>query len=104
MTGDWSWVLSPSRVMNFSFSISSRLALGPIQPPQWVPGCEAHHSPPTSALAKKTCIYTSWLHSAQLVMHRENFTLVLLSHSQTNARTVPTYYATATLFHILSDS
>jgi hypothetical protein len=36
---------------------TSRLALGPIQPPQWVPGCGAH-SPPTGALVKKTCIYT----------------------------------------------
>jgi hypothetical protein len=47
-------------VKNFLFSTSSRLALGPTQPPiQWVqvgffprvkrPGREADHSPPTSA-------------------------------------------------------
>jgi hypothetical protein len=64
--GDW------GRIFHFSISI-----LGPIQPPQWVPGCGAHHSPPTSVLVKKMCIYTPLLHSAQLIMHRENFTLVL---------------------------
>jgi hypothetical protein len=61
---------SIDRVKNFLFSTSSRLALGPAQPPiQWVPGalspgvkrpgCDADHSPPTSAEAKKTWIYTS---------------------------------------------
>jgi hypothetical protein len=54
------------------FSTSSRLALGPTQPPiQWVPaafppgvkrqGREADNSPPTSAEVKKTWIYTSTL-------------------------------------------
>jgi hypothetical protein len=52
------------------FSTSSRPALGPTQPPiQWVPktlspgvkrtGCEADHSPPTSAERKNTWTYTS---------------------------------------------
>jgi hypothetical protein len=67
--GDWGRILSPSS--------AKRLPLGPIQPPQWMLECGVHHSPPTSALVKKTCIYTPWLHSAQLVKHRENFTLVL---------------------------
>jgi hypothetical protein len=59
-------VLIGSRI----FSISSRQALGPTQPPiQWVPGVlspgvkrqgrEAHHSPPASAEVKKMWIYTS---------------------------------------------
>jgi hypothetical protein len=49
---------------NFHFSMSSRPALGPTQPPiQWVPGAlspgvkrpgrEADHSPPASAEVKK---------------------------------------------------
>jgi hypothetical protein len=61
---------SPIRVKNFIFSMSSRSALGPIQPPiQWLPatispgvklpGREADHSPPTSAEFKKIWIYTS---------------------------------------------
>jgi hypothetical protein len=51
------------------FSMSSRLVLGPTQPPiQWVPGAlslgvkwpghEADHSPPISVKVKKTLIYT----------------------------------------------
>jgi hypothetical protein len=55
---------------NFHFSMSSRPALGPTQPPiQRVPGApfpgvkrpgrEADHSPPTSAEVKKMWIYTS---------------------------------------------
>jgi hypothetical protein len=51
-------------VQEFSFSISSRLALGPSQPPnQWVPGalssgikllgCQADHWPLTTAEVKK---------------------------------------------------
>jgi hypothetical protein len=62
--------LSPSRVKNFLFSTSSRPALGPTQPLiQWVlgvlslgvkrQGCEADHSPPSSAEVKKMWIYTS---------------------------------------------
>jgi hypothetical protein len=61
---------SPGRVKNFHFSMSSRPALGPTQPPfPWVlgalspglkqPRCEAGHSPPTSAEVKKTWVYTS---------------------------------------------
>jgi hypothetical protein len=58
-------------VKNFHFSISSRPVLASTQPPmQWVPGlfffpgikqqgCEAEHSPPTSAEVKKTWTYTS---------------------------------------------
>jgi hypothetical protein len=52
------------------FSMSSRPALGPTQPPiQWVPralspeiqrlGREVDHSPPTSAEVKKSWVYTS---------------------------------------------
>jgi hypothetical protein len=61
---------SPGGGKNFLFSTSSRPALGSTQPPtQWVPGalspgvkrlgCEADHSPPTSAEVKKMWIYTS---------------------------------------------
>jgi hypothetical protein len=57
-------------VKNFLFSMSSRPALGTIQPPiEWVPralslgvkrqGLEANNSPPTIAEVKKTWIYTS---------------------------------------------
>jgi hypothetical protein len=60
----------PDGGKNFHFSMSSRLALGPTQPPiQWVPGAlspgvkrpgrEADHLPPTSAEVKKTWVYTS---------------------------------------------
>jgi hypothetical protein len=60
----------PSGVKNLHFSMSSRLALGPTQPPiQWVPGAlspwverpgrEADHSPPTSAKVKKMWVCTS---------------------------------------------
>jgi hypothetical protein len=63
-----SW--NPGEGKNFHFSMSSRPALGPTQPPiQWVPwalslevkrpGREAGRSLPTSAEAKKTWIYTS---------------------------------------------
>jgi hypothetical protein len=50
---------SLSRVKNFLFSTSSRLALGPSQTPiQWEPGVnrpgrEAHHSHPTNAEVRK---------------------------------------------------
>jgi hypothetical protein len=54
----------------FLFTTASRTALGPTQPPiQWVPGalslgvkwpgCEADHSPPSSAEAKNAWSYTS---------------------------------------------
>jgi hypothetical protein len=72
------------------FSTPSRPTLGSAQPPiQWVqgalspgvkrPGREADHSPPSSAEIKEMWIYTStptpsW-HSAELVKHRDNFTL-----------------------------
>jgi hypothetical protein len=59
------WELSPDRVKNFHFSISSRMALRSSQLPiQWVRGAssqgikwqgrETDHSPPTSAEVKKT--------------------------------------------------
>jgi hypothetical protein len=74
------WKSSPGRCKIFLFSASSRLVLGPTQPPaQWVPGasspevkrpwCETEHSPPTSVEAKNTWIYTSTsicLHGAVL--------------------------------------
>jgi hypothetical protein len=55
---------------NFNMFTSSRLVLGSTQPPlKWVPGflsrgvnwqgCEADHSPPTSAEVKKMWTYTS---------------------------------------------
>jgi hypothetical protein len=74
---DWLWAArtrarssSPGRVKNFHFSMSSRPALGPTQPPiQREPGAlspdvkrpgrEADHSLPTSTEVKKTWIYTS---------------------------------------------
>jgi hypothetical protein len=57
-------------IVNFLFSTSSIPAQGFTQPPiQWVPGAlfpgvkqpgrEADHSPPTSAVVKKTWIYIS---------------------------------------------
>jgi hypothetical protein len=68
---DWLWAgrprgrsLSPGGGKNFHSSMSSRPALGPIQPPiQWVPGIkrperEADHLPPTNAEVKKTWVYT----------------------------------------------
>jgi hypothetical protein len=64
------WSSSPRRVKNFLFSMLSRPAPGPSEPPiQWVPwalspgverpGCEADHSPQASAKVKKMWIYTS---------------------------------------------
>jgi hypothetical protein len=61
---------SPGRVKNFLFFKSSRVALGPTQPPiQWAPGAlspgvkrpgpEADQSPPTSAEVKKMWLYIS---------------------------------------------
>jgi hypothetical protein len=59
---------NPGRVKNFLLSLSSRPALGPVQPPvQWVPGAlsprvkrqvrEADHSPQASDEVKKMWIY-----------------------------------------------
>jgi hypothetical protein len=77
----------------FLFSTTSRMALGPTQPPsQWVPealslgvkwpGCDADHSPPSTAKVMK-CVelyfhssnMPPW-HGAQLQKkkHRDNFT------------------------------
>jgi hypothetical protein len=61
---------SPGGSKNFNFSMWSRPALRPTQPPiQWVPGVlppgakrprrEADHSPPTSVEVKKMWVYTS---------------------------------------------
>jgi hypothetical protein len=69
---DGSRSLSPNWTKNFHFSISSRQILGSIKPPiQWVLGAlfpgvqqqgpEAGHSPPTSAMVRKTWISTSTL-------------------------------------------
>jgi hypothetical protein len=62
-------VKSPDGVKYFLISTSSRPALGPTQPPKWVPGffspgikrqgLETDHSPPTSAKVKKIWVYTS---------------------------------------------
>jgi hypothetical protein len=63
-------VPSPGRVKNFLFSMASRPALGPTQPPiQWVrgvkrPGHEADHSLPTSAEVKKMWIYNPLPHTS----------------------------------------
>jgi hypothetical protein len=78
----------------FLFTTGSRTALGPTQPPiQWVrgalslgikrPGCEADHSPPSSAEIKNAWSYTStpqyvfmaWC----LVKHKDNFTFLIAS-------------------------
>jgi hypothetical protein len=63
-------ISNPGEGKNFHFSMSSRAALGLTQPPiQWVrkalspgvkrPGRESDKSPPTTADAKKTWVYTS---------------------------------------------
>jgi len=55
---------------NFLFTTASTPYLGRTQPPtQWMPGtlslgvkrpgCEANHSPPSSAVVENECIYTS---------------------------------------------
>jgi hypothetical protein len=78
--------LSPSRVKNFLFSMSSRLALESTQPPiQWVLGAlspgvkrqgrEADHSPSASAKVKKMWVNTSTLPHRQLYL----FTFTLLT-------------------------
>jgi hypothetical protein len=64
------WSISPGRVKNFHFSILSRLALGPTQPPiKWVLGVlspgikqqgrKANHSLPTSVEVNTMWVYTS---------------------------------------------
>jgi hypothetical protein len=68
---DWAgWLrgrsLSPGRVKNFHCSMLSRLA---VRSTQWVPGVfssvnEADHSPPVSAEAKETRVYTSTNHTS----------------------------------------
>jgi hypothetical protein len=79
--------LSPRGVKNFHFSISSRPALGPIQPLiQWLlgalspevkrPDCEADHSPLTSAEVKKMLIvlviylhHIGWIKDTDVLVH-----------------------------------
>jgi hypothetical protein len=55
----------------------------------------SHHSPPTGALVKRTCIYTPWL-------HRESFTLVMRLFWFSSIPSLAIMLQT--LFHILSDS
>jgi hypothetical protein len=74
----------------FLFTTASRTALEPTQPPiQWVPGalslgvkrpgCEAEHSPPSSAevnawsyTSTPQYVFMAWC----LVKHRDNFTFI----------------------------
>jgi hypothetical protein len=84
----------------FLFTTASRTVLGPTQPPiQWVsrilslgikrPGCEADHSPPSSAEVKE-CVELhfhspntlSW-RGTQLKKHRDNFTFTFMLISMT---------------------
>jgi hypothetical protein len=67
-TIDGSGFESKSRI--FHFSISSR------PPPQWVPGCGAHPSPPTGALVKKNK-YTSIAEGGLEIAYTESFLIVL---------------------------
>jgi hypothetical protein len=68
----------------FLFTTASRAALGPIQPPiHWVsgalslgvkrPGCEAEHSPPSSAEVKNAWSYTSTPQYAFMAYRRRRF-------------------------------
>jgi hypothetical protein len=81
----------------FLFTTTSRMALGPTQPPiQWVPGDhslgvklprhEADHSPPSKAEVKNPLpqyAFMVWC----LVKHRNNFTFTLLyNHSEERNR------------------
>jgi hypothetical protein len=84
--------LSPGRIKNFHFSISSRPALGPTQSPiQWVVGAvspgvkwqgrEADHSPPTSAKVKKTtCYYSLQITITHRLASRATFFTALLGN------------------------
>jgi hypothetical protein len=81
---------SVSIVRGYGLGFNSTLALGPTQPlSQWVlgslsqgvelPGCEADHSPPSSAEVKNGGAIpplsdTSLWRGACLVKHRDNFT------------------------------
>jgi hypothetical protein len=81
------------------FTTMSRPALGPIQPPiQWVPGalslgvkwlgCEADHSPPSSAEVKTAWSYTYTPEYAFMVWcsvkkYRDNFTFTFTVHMKT---------------------
>jgi hypothetical protein len=84
----------PGRETIFLFSIASRPALGPIQPPiQWVPGAispevkrpgrEAGHLPPSNAEVKNGGAIpplpdmSSW-RGAYLIKHRDNFTFYII--------------------------
>jgi hypothetical protein len=87
----------------FFFTAASRTSLGPTQPIQWVAealslavkrlGCEADHSPPSSAEVKNACSYTSapqyvfmaWC----LVKQRDYFTLFCAQLSR--GTTLPFY-------------
>jgi hypothetical protein len=86
---------SRRRLGIFLFTIVSRTALGPTQPPiQWIPGAlslgvkrpgrEADHSSPSSAEVNNAWSYTSTLQyvfmARCLVKHRDNFTLPLPSN------------------------
>jgi hypothetical protein len=74
----------------FLLTAASRPALGPTQPPiQWVPGllylgvklrgCEADHSPPSSAEVKNPRSSPNKRLGAQLnIKHRENFTTTII--------------------------
>jgi hypothetical protein len=84
----------------FLFTTASRPALGPTQPPvKWVPGalsqgvkrpgCEAHHSHPSSA-GDKECVEL-YLHSLNTpswrdarLKHMENFTFFTFTSSKLN--------------------
>jgi hypothetical protein len=74
------WTSSPRRVKNFYFSISSRLAMGPTQPPiQWVPevmqpGREADHSPQPVSCSKEFPNYTIKKNSCNLLAYTDRAT------------------------------
>jgi len=86
----------------FLLTTTSRLALGPTQPPiPWVPGAlsfgvkrpgrEANHLPPSSAEIKNVWIYTSIPHTpsergAQLKKAQGQITFYLYHFSCTHAR------------------